>query len=120
MALVKRGEVWWAWVPYNDVEQGGKRRPVLVLGWSVEGYGQDAVVLVVPLTSFGDGAAPRHGDVATSDSRFDYKGRPSYIRARRLFGLDPVLLRNSRKLGDVSDTVYAAVLLEIEKMFGVP
>ncbi len=115
---VARGEVWYAQVPYNDDPAQAKHRPTVVLGVSAMGTNQDQVVLVVPITSFGDGAGPKGGDIELTDwQRFGLK-KPSWVRARRLWGADPrVFDRRRGPVGSVSSSVMSAILLEVERLF---
>ncbi len=115
---VQRGEIWHAHVPFTDDPDQRKHRPVVVLGFSRTGRNQDNVVLVVPVTSFGEGASPKEGDVELSDwANFGLK-KPSWVRARRLWGADPRVFDQRRgPSGSVSSEVMSLILLEIQKLF---
>jgi len=117
---LRRGEIWYVKVfPYNDDAQGGgKRRPVVILGWSAQGPGEDSVVLTVPITAFHGAAKPRNGDVEIGGWQGAGLTEPSWIRARRLWGVDPVLIDRRRgRLGSISHDEMALVLVEIEALF---
>jgi len=113
-----RGEIWHAHVPYTDKPRQRKHRPVVILGVSKMGRNQDQVVLVVPITSFGDGGAAKEGDVELLDwARYGLSKR-SWVRARRLWGADPRVLDKKRgSSGSVPADVVSAILLEIERLF---
>ena len=117
----KRGQVWRALVPYNDEPVKGKERPVIVVGWSQMGQDQDNVVLVIPVTTFGDGGRPAEGDVEILDQqRGGLNKSPSWARARRVWGADPRCFDRRRGCtGTVTPEVMAAILVQIEKMFAV-
>jgi mRNA-degrading endonuclease toxin of MazEF toxin-antitoxin module len=115
---VARGEIWRALVPYNDNPVDAKRRPVLVLGFSAHGPTEDSVILVAPITSFGDGGRARNGDVPLLNWRNFGLDRGSYVRARRIWGADPKAFDQSRGcLGKVSEDVMSQVLTEIMPFF---
>ena len=118
------GEIWFAWVPYNDVSPAGptacdvpgKRRPVVILGWSVGG--PDSVVLVVPVTSFGGTNNARGGDIRISDSQLAglEQNKTSYVRARRLCGLNPKALDRRGSVGRVSSTELDEIFKEVASL----
>lgn len=115
---VQRGEIWHAHVPFTEDPDQRKQRPVVVLGFSRTGRGQDSVVLVVPVTSFGEGASPREGDVELADWASFGLTKPSWVRARRLWGADPRVFDQRRgPSGSVSPNVMSMILLEIQKLF---
>lgn len=119
---VERGQVWRARVPYSDDPTKLKFRPVVVIGWSPKfGPDQDNVILVVPITSFGDGGAPRQGDVVIYEQqRGGLSKAPSWARARRVWGADPRAFDTARGCtGTVTPEVMAQILIEIERMFSV-
>ena len=117
---VKRGEVWRADVPFNDDPAQAKYRPVVVIGWSKVGPDQDSVILVVPITTFGDGARPREGDVEVPDPKACGLNKRGWVRARRVWGADPAALDlQTGPTGSVSPQVMAQILIEIEKLFSV-
>lgn len=116
---LKRGQVWRAFVPFTDDPVQRKHRPVIVIGWSKLGSDQDNVVLVVPVTSFGDGGSPREGDVEIVDQQLGgFNKTPVWARARRVWGADPHAFDQQRGCtGTVTPEVMALILLEIERMF---
>jgi mRNA-degrading endonuclease toxin of MazEF toxin-antitoxin module len=62
-----RGQVWRADVPFNEEPAAGKYRPVVIVGFSRFGPTEDGVLLVVPVTSFGQGGQAKNGDVEIVD-----------------------------------------------------
>lgn len=117
---VKRGEIWRAYVPYTDAPNVTKRRPVLVLGWSKMGADQDNVVLVVPITSFGEGGQPREGDVEILNVTQCGLNKRSWARSRRLWGADPKVLDAAKgPRGPITNEAMSAILVEIERLFSV-
>ncbi len=91
--FVQQGQVVWAKVPYNDDPEKGKRRPAVVLGSSAMTYMDDRVVLLVMITSFGDGGSPKRGDIELLDWANLGLSKPSWVRARRLWGADPAAIQ---------------------------
>ena len=115
---VRRGEIWYAQVPFKDDPTQTKLRPVVVLGWSKQGGSQDSVILVVPVTSFGVGASPKEGDIEITNWPACGFNKPSWVRARRLWGADPQVFNVRRgPLGTVTNEVMSAILVEIERLF---
>ncbi|OYO03383.1 type II toxin-antitoxin system PemK/MazF family toxin [Enemella evansiae] len=122
------GEVWRIYVPYNDGpfppgSDTGKWRPGVVIGWSPEvvssqqPLGAQPVVLVVPITSFGDGGQPRDGDVPVADYQAAGLTKPSWIRARVLFSAHPKAFRGGTgPLGRVSRHELRAIFAEISAL----
>lgn len=110
------GQIRYAQVPYTDDPAQRKWRPVVVVGWSKFGRGQDQVVLVVPITSFEGAPKPRDGDIVIDWQAAGLR-KPSWVRARRLWGADPKALSERASPGNVTDTELAQILLEIEALF---
>jgi mRNA-degrading endonuclease toxin of MazEF toxin-antitoxin module len=118
VAKFARGQVWRADVPFNDEPAAGKYRPVVIIGHSRFGPNEDGVLLVVPVTSFGDGGDPKNGDVVIEDHSTAGLRSKSWARARRLWGLNPAALdRLKGSTGTVSADVMSQILLEAEKLF---
>lgn len=118
MTKFARGQVWRADVPFNDEPAAGKYRPVVVVGFSRFGPDEDGVLLVVPVTSFGDGGNPKNGDVVIEDHVTAGLRSRSWARARRLWGLNPRALDLQRgSTGTVSPEVMSEILLEAEKLW---
>lgn len=112
------GDVWYAWVPYNDRAAAGKGRPVVVLGWSPNSLVDDSVVLLVPVSSYGGQPKPRNGDIQIADPNLAGLLKPSWIRARRVFNVHPSALDARRgKLGQISQGELNATYTEIAKLF---
>ncbi|MGV0050801.1 type II toxin-antitoxin system PemK/MazF family toxin [Mycobacterium colombiense] len=115
---VNRGEVWLARVPYNENPQEAKQRRVVVLGWSPIGPLEDSVILVAPVTSFGEGGQPRNGDIAILNWRRLGFLKPSWVRARRIWGANPAAFdRTKGSLGSVTDTELTQILTEVANLF---
>ncbi|WP_419719823.1 type II toxin-antitoxin system PemK/MazF family toxin [Micrococcus terreus] len=115
---VKRGEIWRACVPYNEDPANGKERFVVVLGASPQGREEDEVVLVAPITSFGDGGRCRNGDVPILNWRnVTGLNKASWIRARRVWGANPNALVGSSPAGSVETGTMDQVLATIAEFF---
>jgi len=80
------------------------------------GFDQDQVVVALPVTTFGGGGTPHQGDVKISDWMSTGLTDESWVRARRLWSLSPHALIGSC-LGEVSDDVFAQVLVEVQRLF---
>jgi PemK-like protein. len=111
-----RGEVRWGHVPYKENPDEAKTRPVVVIGWSAQGPGDDAVVLCVPITGFGDGGRPRNGDVELLDYAKYGLTKRSWARARRVWGADPTAITGPPR-GTISKREMDAILREIADLF---
>lgn len=110
--------MWWAWVPFKDAPDTDKLRPVVVLGWSPRGAGEDSVVLVLPISSFGDGGQARNGDIFIQEWQAIGLSKPSWVRARRLWGADPQALNSSKgSSGSLEEQTMSAVLTEVAGLF---
>ena len=102
------GEVVWTWVPYEDVPQYGKDRPVLVLGRA----GNEVVVAQLTSQDHDRDAADeaRRGrywmDIGTGD--WDARRRPSEVRLDRLLRVSQKAVR--REGGVLAADVFARVL----------
>jgi hypothetical protein len=120
------GEIWYAYVPYNDGPFGseaashatGKRRPVVILGWSRPGQqSSDDVVLVVPITSFGGGSHSVDGDIPLDDWKKMGLTKKSWIRARRLYSMAPRSLDEAHgQIGAISNHTLDLVYREISAL----
>ena len=85
MILVKRGDVWWAFLPDPRGSEPGYTRPVLILQSNLFNESRIQTVLVAPLTSnlrLGD--APGNVRVRPSDTGLP---KPSVINVSQLFTL---------------------------------
>lgn len=91
--VVQQGQIVWAKVPYNDDPEKGKHRPAVVLGSSPMSAGDDRVVLIAMITSFGDGGTPKLGDVELLDWSSLGLTKRSWVRARRLWGASPAAIK---------------------------
>ncbi|WP_395727154.1 type II toxin-antitoxin system PemK/MazF family toxin [Nakamurella sp.] len=119
---LQQGDLWNAWIPYNDVTGPGasggvgKFRPVLIVGFSDRTPADDQVVLLVPITSYGAGAAPKKGDVEIVNWQACNLSKRSWARARRIWGANPRVLRGSSAFGTVEVQVLNDVFSEIERL----
>ncbi|MGV8912486.1 MAG: type II toxin-antitoxin system PemK/MazF family toxin [Rhodoglobus sp.] len=118
--IIQRGQIWNAMVPFND-DKSGKFRPSVILGWSPLLSGDDHNLLVVPITSFGDGGTPKTGDFALNDYTALGLKEGSHVRTRRLMTLHPRAFNFSDgPFGTLEASDLSSVLLEIERLFAVP
>lgn len=104
------GEVVWTWVPYEDVPEVGKDRPVLVLA-----HIEDDLV-VVQLTSKdnnGDLDEARHGRywIDIGSGSWDSRGRPSEVRIDRLLRVGQSAIR--REGGVLGEGVFRDVVTAV-------
>ena len=111
---MRRGDVFEAWVPFKESRTGeGKLRPVVVVGASPMGRYEDQVVLVAAISAVG---TPLTGDVLIDEWRKLGMKKECWIRARRLYGIDPANV-NQKRLGRIPDDVMNEVLDEIAHFF---
>lgn len=117
--LFTRGDIWHAFVPYNDNPDESKRRPVLVLAVSPQGHEDDRVIVVAPITSFGDGGGAKSGDVPILNWRnINGLDKASWVRARRVWGADTRAFdTQSGRAGTVDQTTLTNVIVEFGKLF---
>jgi len=106
------GQVRAAKVPYTDDPAVTKHRPVVVIGWSKFTAQDDRVVLVVPVTSFDSVPKPRNGDVELDHVACGLS-KPSWARARRLWGADPKVF-TAKIYGNITRSELDLIYLEIE------
>lgn len=109
-------------MPYSNEPSKRKHRPCVVISWSPQGASEDSIIVVVPITSFGDGGRPRNGDVLVLDDQMGGLSKRSWVRARRLFGADTAAFDPSRRQrrGVLDSMTLEAVLLEVEKVLTPP
>lgn len=117
---LKIGDIYQAKFPFADDPSGAKFRPVVVVGFSRSGPGEDSIVLVVPVTSFrGQAGKQRSGDVVLSVNPAIDCTLPnlegSYVRARRLWSADPSAIDRSHRFGRVSQSVMDAIYSELQR-----
>ena len=124
MNRIVTGDVWFARVPYNDTPRNdestmNKLRPVVVLGASPN-LAPDSVVLVAPITSFGDGGSPQAGDIRIEDTSLAGLSKQSWVRARRVFGMHPRSLDPQRRCncGRISSKELDAAYRVIAELLG--
>ena len=109
---LKAGQVRYARVPFTENPNDSKNRPVIVLGWSPMGAGEDQVVLVVPVTSFKGDPKPRNGHIELDWGSAGLSKR-SWAAARRVWGADPRAF-DGAPIGQVTQSDMTRILLEIE------
>jgi mRNA interferase MazF len=113
---VNPGDICLVAFPYSDAS-AAKKRPVLVVGASPVGRGQDEVVVVAQITSSATRiASPLQGDLVLTDWRNFRLPQPSVLRCRRLFAINPTDVL--RQFGNVDGATLAAAHGEIRKLFG--
>ena len=116
---VVRGQVWYALVPYSEDPAKAKERPVLVLGASPQTPHDDRVIVVAPITGFSESGTARNGDVPILNWRNCGLNKPSWVRARRVWGADPAAFSTERGCtGTVDTKTVQLVLTEFAGLFG--
>ncbi|HZK06114.1 MAG TPA: type II toxin-antitoxin system PemK/MazF family toxin [Actinomycetaceae bacterium] len=107
------GEVAWTWVPYEDIPEVGKDRPVLVLAY----LGRDLVVLqMTSQDNTRDRAEEaRHGrywmDIGSGN--WDSRGRPSEARIDRLLVVGQEAIR--REGGVLDERIFNRVVAAVKE-----
>lgn len=119
-ALIRRGQVWTARVPFHE-QDAGKQRPVVVLGWSPFTPGDDDNIMVVPSFTFqGNASKARGGDYKPRDWQQAGLSDASFIRTRRLMTIEPAAFRfDEPMLGTLSTFDLDAVFTEVGRLFAV-
>lgn len=120
-ALIRRGQVWTARVPFHEQDQG-KDRPVVVLGWSpFTPSNDDHNIMVVPSFTFqNDPSKARSGDYAPRDWEDAGLGAGSFIRCRRLMTIAPQAFRFDKPmLGTLTPFDLDIVFTEVGRLFAV-
>lgn len=121
-----RGQVWNAYIPYNDGphdpgDDTGKTRPVVVIGWSSHDEGEDGNLVVVPITTFSDNPPDTllQGDIEISNitaAGLDYRKR-SFIRARRFITIAYKSIDTDKGYrGRINDQELAYIIRELTSM----
>lgn len=120
--LVQRGQVWHAQVPFNNVVDESKVRPVVIIGWSSFAHNDDHNILVVQSSTFGgDASKARGGDLQLADWAEAGLSDKSFVRTRRLMTLHPsMFLWDRGARGTLARRDWEAVLTEIERLFSTP
>jgi mRNA-degrading endonuclease toxin of MazEF toxin-antitoxin module len=106
------GDIFWCtYFPYTETNDG-KARPVVIVGASPMGPGEDQVVVIVPISTTG---ALKRGDFAISN--WEVCGLTSFcwVRARRVFAASPSVL--GRRLGRLPNDVFNDVVDELAMLF---
>ncbi len=78
------GEVVWTWVPFEDLPEQGKDRPVVVIGR------RGSTLVGIPLTTKRNGS---EAQIAIGTGAWDPKRRQSYARIWRMLDLDADRMR---------------------------
>jgi mRNA-degrading endonuclease toxin of MazEF toxin-antitoxin module len=108
-------DVWTVPFPFMDV-QDFKFRPVLIVGASPMGYGEDEIILVAMITS--KVAKARNGDVEIPNHKAVGLTEPSIIKARRLVSRGTNHFDNpSKQIGRLDDATFAQVISQIAVLF---
>lgn len=128
--IYERGQVWNAYIPYNDGpynkgEDVGKKRPVIVVGWTKHGPNEDGNILVVPVTTFG-GNPPkklRAGQFEVSDLETAglKASKRSFVLARRFITINSKSIDKEKGYrGTIADEEIAKIVAEIIPMISLP
>jgi len=106
-------------VPFTDDPEQQKHRPVVIIGWSTQDpRTDDRVVLVVPITSFGEVPAPRRGDIEIPNWQACGLEKRSWVRARRLWGASPEAIdRRKGCTGNLWPETLVDVISEFSQLF---
>jgi mRNA-degrading endonuclease toxin of MazEF toxin-antitoxin module len=119
--LIHIGQLWIINIPHTDDPSKTDRRPAVIVGWSQFGENQDRVILFVPITTFGGGGHPRSGDVKIPDPAQFGLSPNSYVHARRITPIHPILLTPNDGPKDSLDMgTMDKILKELETLFDVP
>ncbi len=120
-ATVAVGQIWITRFPFTDDPSKGKDRRVVIIGMSPQGYDEDAVVLLVPITGHHDGGLQRKGEIAVMNYRKIpglASGDGAWIQARRLWAADPVVLNYDKgPVGTLPQELVSQIYGEIMKLF---
>ncbi len=81
------GEIVWAWVPYEEDDQVGKDRPLVVIGRGERG-GQFVAMMLSSQDHAGD-----RGWVSLGSGAWDRDQRESWVRVDRPLGIDDGAVR---------------------------
>lgn len=119
---VAPGQIWFTRFPFKDDPSQGKERPVVVVAVSPQGYDEDSVILLVPITGHHDGGLQRNGEIPVLNYRRIpglSDGDGAWVQARRLWGADPAVLDVVRgPVGELPGEVLSQVYGEIIGLFG--
>lgn len=110
-------DVWFAQIPYNDTVQGGKLRPVVIVGLSMQGAGHDPVAVIVPITSYSGVPKALCGDVEIKEWAQCGLIKPSWARSRRIWGMNPRLLEKRGPIGQLTPPTMNLIFGEIGTLF---
>lgn len=112
-----------AFIPYRDTppsrsEADGKRRPIIVFGWSDFGPDKPSTILVVPVTTHGNGGRVLAGEVPITEPdrvglRENSHAQPGMIIALHAGSID----LDATPQGYIADHDFKAVVAGIAHMF---
>ncbi len=100
------GEVVWMWVPFEDLPDQGKDRPVLVMG-------RDASTLLGLMLSSKEYHRDDENWISLGSGAWDYNGRVSYVRLDRVIVVAEHGIRregsilDARSFGRIADALRA-------------
>jgi len=118
--MIHLGQLWKVQIPHTDSENSGEKRPCVIVGWSSFNSGEDQVILVVPITSHGQGGHTRPGEIAIPEPEKHSLTPGSCVRARRVFSIHPSrLTRNEGPIDTLSNEIVIEILETIAKLFDV-
>lgn len=126
IGLVGPGTVCDAFVPFNDTapsksSAGGKRRPVVIIGWSDQGSGKPSTVLIVPITSHGDGGRPQPGEIQISNAKDLSLKSDSFARPYHLMAIHSSSFDTDDGIhGRLEDHDFGAIVSAVAHMFVSP
>lgn len=96
----------------------GKCRPVVIIGWSDFGQKQPSTIVVVPITSHGDGGRRQPGELPLADPQSSGLSDNSVVRPHSIIALHPnSMLLDEDPVGKLSDSEFGAVVSAIGQMF---
>jgi hypothetical protein len=91
-----------------------------VVGWSNFDRNADQVILIVPVTSHGQGGHTRPGEILISNPEAYSLTEGSFVRARRIFSIHPKRLSTAEgPIGTLSQEIMVEIIDEIAKLFDV-
>lgn len=118
--LIHLGQIWWVNVPHTDSEAKLDRRPAAIVGWSQFFKNNDEIILVVPITSHGNGGQPRTVEIEIPEPEKYKLDSGSHIRARNIYSIHPSrLTKKDGPLDTLSDDLISQTLQIISNLFTV-
>jgi mRNA-degrading endonuclease toxin of MazEF toxin-antitoxin module len=125
MILLEVGQIWNAFLWFNDADETqkkptGKERPVVVMGWTKHGSTEDQRILIVPVTTFGDKPPARDLEGYLKVDVIGETGldptKQSYILARRFHTIEHKHLRGNYPKGRIDSKDLSAIRRELRLM----